>query len=202
MVDTAVALVQSYLYMNGYFTVTEYPILELLETGEYRTITDVDVLALRFPGAGRVDPRDTRSGIVIAPDPKLGPSTKQIDVIIAEVKEGRADLNRNAKDPDVLRSVLHRFGDMNVEMLDQLVEQLQEDGEASHPAGIRARILCFGSRPPKERNSSHQYLLLGHLSSFMRERLSSQWEAARSIQSKDPALSFLLMLEKAARGDT
>jgi len=27
--DTAVALVQSYLYMNGYFTVTEYPVLEL-----------------------------------------------------------------------------------------------------------------------------------------------------------------------------
>jgi len=201
MVDTAVALVQSYLYMNGYFTVTEYPILELLETGEYRIITDVDVLALRFPGAGRVDPRDTRTGIVVPPDPELGPSTSQIDVIIAEVKEGRADLNRNAKDPDVLRAVLHRFGDMDPAVLDQLVDQLQHDGEASHPAGLRARLLCFGSRPPKDKTARHQYLLLGHLSSFMRERLSSQWEAARAIQSKDPALSFLLMLEKAARGD-
>ena len=38
--DTAVALVQSYLYMNGYFTVTEYPVLELMADGEYRTVTD------------------------------------------------------------------------------------------------------------------------------------------------------------------
>lgn len=26
--DTAVALVQAYLHVNGYFTVTEYPVLE------------------------------------------------------------------------------------------------------------------------------------------------------------------------------
>ena len=51
--DTAVGLVQSYLYMNGYFTVTEYPVLELMASGEYRTVTDVDILALRIPGAGR-----------------------------------------------------------------------------------------------------------------------------------------------------
>ena len=43
--DTAVSLVQSYLFANGFFTVTEYPILETLTPGDSRTVTDIDVLA-------------------------------------------------------------------------------------------------------------------------------------------------------------
>jgi hypothetical protein len=30
--DTAVALTQAYLHVNGYFTVTEYPVLESMDT--------------------------------------------------------------------------------------------------------------------------------------------------------------------------
>jgi hypothetical protein len=49
--DTAVALVQSYLHVNGYFTVVEYPVLETRRGGPPRTVTDLDVLAFRFPRA-------------------------------------------------------------------------------------------------------------------------------------------------------
>lgn len=48
--DNAVALVQAYLYVNGYFTVAEYPVLEALKHAGYRTVTDIDILAFRFPG--------------------------------------------------------------------------------------------------------------------------------------------------------
>lgn len=41
------ALVQSYLHVNGYFTVVEYPVLEARRGGTPRTITDLDVLAFR-----------------------------------------------------------------------------------------------------------------------------------------------------------
>ena len=82
--DTAVALVQSYLYMNGYFTVTEYPVLELMAGGEYRTVTDVDLLAVHIPGAGR-DDADV-SGSFVAIDPDLDVDLARIDLIIAEVK--------------------------------------------------------------------------------------------------------------------
>src|SRR5262245_18598254 len=54
--DPAVGMVESYLRVNGYFTVTEYPIVEASKYGEYRTATDLDVLAFRFPGAGRLVP--------------------------------------------------------------------------------------------------------------------------------------------------
>ena len=50
--DTAVALVQAYLNLNGYFTVVEYPVLETSRRGPARSVTDLDVLAVRFTGAG------------------------------------------------------------------------------------------------------------------------------------------------------
>ena len=52
--DHAVALVRTYLQLNGYLTVTEYPVLEAARHGGHRTLTDLDVLAFRFPGAGRL----------------------------------------------------------------------------------------------------------------------------------------------------
>ena len=53
--DTAVALVQAYLHLNGYFTVAEYPVLDDTPDGQVRTVTDLDILAYRFPGAGNED---------------------------------------------------------------------------------------------------------------------------------------------------
>ena len=54
--DTSVALVQAYLRINGYFTVTEYPVIASRSDGTYRTATDLDILAFRFPNAGRLVP--------------------------------------------------------------------------------------------------------------------------------------------------
>jgi hypothetical protein len=200
-VDTAVALVQSYLYMNGYFTVTEYPILELLDSGEFRTLTDADILALRFPGAGRVDPGGKMSGGVIECDPALDVADDRIDMIIGEVKEGRAELNTAARDPNVLHAVLHRFGAIEEDTLDHLTTSLLDDGEALHPSGLRVRLMAFGSRPPKQQPVPFSWMLLSQLGRFMHGVITDHWSAAQAIQSKDPALSFLLLLEKAVRGE-
>ena len=57
--DSAVALVQAYLRVNGYFTVTEYPVIASGKGGTYRTATDLDVLAVRFPHSGHIVPGRT-----------------------------------------------------------------------------------------------------------------------------------------------
>jgi len=197
-VDTAVSLVQSYLYMNGYFTVTEYPVLEVLASGEYRTVTDVDVLALRLPGAGGYEV--SGGGVpLIAPDPALGIVDDRLDLIIAEVKEGKAELNSAARDPAVLTAALRRFGRIDDATAEDVVSQLLENGEAEHPAGARVRLCAFGGRPPHSDDVRYMWRLHADLTEYIHETLTKHWSAAQAIQSKDPALSFILLMEKAAK---
>lgn len=51
--DNAVALVQAYLRVNGNFTVSEFPVIELRRAQGYTAATDLDILGFRFPGAGK-----------------------------------------------------------------------------------------------------------------------------------------------------
>ena len=84
--DNAVSLVQAYLRLNGYFTVMEFPIIEAMRRGGHRTATDIDVLAFRFPGAGRLVPRagttGSRDTVIGTPDAALGVPQDAPDMII------------------------------------------------------------------------------------------------------------------------
>ena len=142
--DNAVALVQAYLRLNGYFTVAEYPVVERTRSGGYRTATDLDILAFRFSGAGRLVPAPGRGGAGddeehFAPDPELGAPAEQADMIVGEVKEGRAVLNAAAIDPAVLRAVFVRFGCCPREEAPELVQRLIRDGWVALPTGHRLR---------------------------------------------------------------
>ena len=95
---------QAYLRVNGYFTVAEYPVLDATGPAGPRTITDLDILAVRLhraPGA---------SGAADAPlDPALG-AGGGADMIVGEVKEGRPHPNPAMRDPAVLEAAFTRFG--------------------------------------------------------------------------------------------
>ncbi len=195
--DTAVSLVQSYLYMNGFFTVTEYPVLELMASGEYRNLTDVDILALRLPSDGNSGPEADQP--LIAVDPALGVDEGRLDLIIAEVKEGKAELNAAGRDPAVLTAALRRFGHIDDNTVAYILEQLLEDGEAVHPAGIRVRLCAFGARPPHKSDVPYMWRLHSELTEYIRRTLTEHWAAAQTIQSKDPALAFILLMEKSTR---
>jgi hypothetical protein len=92
--DTAVALVQDYVHVNGYFTVAEHPVLEADRGDHPRTVTDLDIPAVRFAGAGHEVIRG-RSGQhpferCLETDPILRCPTDRPDMIVGEVKEGAA----------------------------------------------------------------------------------------------------------------
>jgi hypothetical protein len=199
--DTAVSLVQAYLYANGYFTVTEYPILEQIGTNTPRTVTDIDILAVRFPGAGSIDSSANTSGISLEPDPALDLSEDMIDVIIGEVKEGAAELNKAARDPAVLTAVCGRIGRISPEIAEQVVADLIRTGTAIHPAGIRLRQMVFATRSPSRRKNAYTWLSIGHITIWMRDQIREHWDAVKAVQSKDQALSFMLLREKAERGE-
>ena len=198
--DNAVALVQAYLRVNGYFTVTEFPVIEALRGGAYRTATDLDILAVRFPGAGRLVPgsrRRTADQYHTITDPALGIPAEHGDMLVGEVKEGRAVLNAAATDPAVLRTVLVRFGCCSREDAPMAAEALIREGSTLLPTGHHVRLVAFGSVTPGGGGGKHLAISLGQIVKFLRQYLRDHWEVLRHAEYKDPALGFLVMLEKA-----
>ncbi len=202
--DNAVALVQAYLHINGYFTVTEYPVVEAMKYHGYRTATDLDILAFRFPGAERLVPvkgrRQPTDVEVFAPDPALGALAEHADMIIGEVKEGCAELNQGATDPDVLRAVLTRFGCCSPEEVPQVVKALLQRGHTVTPCGHRIRMIAFGSVTEPRGDRKYEVISLGHVVSFLQDYIRQHWEVLRQAQFKDSTFGFLVMLEKARLG--
>ncbi len=200
--DNAVALVQAYLRLHGYFTVTEYPVIEALRGGGYRSATDLDVLAVRFAHARHIAPRrgaatgdDDQSGA----DPALAVPLDRPDMIIAEVKEGAAVLNAAATDAAVLRTALVRFGCCESDGVGALVTTLLHRGHAILPNGHGVRMIAFGSTVGAANGAYHR-VALGSVVDYLQRYVRTHFHALRTMSPKDPAFAFLLTLEKALRG--
>ena len=197
--DHAVALVEAYLQINGYFTVAEYPVIESFGKDHYGVATDLDILAFRFPGAGRLI-SGHGSNKLFAPDPALGIDGDKADMLIGEVKEGHAELNRNARNPDVLKTVLARFGCCSQHDVDSTVQQLMSKGHSTTHSGHRVRLMAFGSSGEKSPHKGYSVLTLGHIYSFIEAYLDQHWDVLRHAQFKHQALGLFMVLEKSRRG--
>ena len=203
--DHAVSLVQAYLQLNGYFTSAEYPIIAAQGKSGVRTITDIDVLAFRFP-TGFPTPQPVRGqapqgGLNVSElDSGLGVPTNSIDMIIGEVKEGRVGINSGVRDPEVLRVVISRLGD-SVEEIGRVVHELLKRGTATSPGGVVTRLIAFGSFPPGSPVPPCRIISLGHVLEYLQGYVQRHWDVLRHLQFKDPAFGFLMTLEKARRGE-
>jgi hypothetical protein len=199
--DHAVALVQAYLQLNGYFTSSEYPILAAAGRNGARSITDVDVLAFRFPTGlptARLQRHAPRGLDLSDLDPGLGAPADAIDMVIGEVKEGRVGINSSIRNPEVLHAVISRLGDE--EHQDHVVEDLLRTGAATASSGVVVRLIAFGSFPPGAPVPPCRIISLGHALSYLQAYVRRHWNVLRHLQFKDPAFGFLMTLEKARRG--
>ena len=200
--DHAVALVQAYLQLNGYFTSAEYPIIANTARNSFRTITDIDILAFRFPTGEPMTKHSKKSpkGLdVTGLDPGLAIPTDSIDMIVGEVKEGRVGINTGIRDPEVLRAVINRFGEVGDP--DRVVKHLIESGTAEIPPSFSVRLIAFGSFPPGSAVPPCRIISLGHVLAFLQSYVRKHWHMLRHLQFKDPAFGFLMTLEKARRGE-
>lgn len=203
--DNAVALVQAYLHVNGYFTVAEYPVLEVLKHAGYRTVTDLDILAFRFPGAGKPVRSGSKTGSshvaeeTYAPDPALGVAGDQTDMLIAEVKEGSAQMNIGATDPITLKVALARFGCCASTDAEEVARTLLRKGQIVLSSGHNLRIVAFGS-VKAEVTKPYLMISLGHVLGFLQDYIRQNWEFVRYAQFKDPVFGFLVTIEKAMQG--
>ena len=149
--DAANDLVEAFLRANGYLTLSELQVQFLNKRGDWETLTDVDILAVRFPGPVYVaSPGDQgKEGMLEIPGVPLFLEEDTIDVIIGEVKQGEARFNPSIADHRTLRTALHRLSWLYVDDdLEDVVEDLGARGvchaNARGGGQIRTRLVAFG----------------------------------------------------------
>ena len=198
--DKSVALVQAYLHVNGYFTVAEYPVLEAYGGDHARTVTDLDILAFRFAGAGHEVIRGRRRQRDVNPgaetDPLLRCPADRPDMIVCEVKEGAARFNAAMRDPAVLEVALARFGCCSPEHARGVVQQLLSQGHARAPDGHSVRMMAFGDVPGDGVPGSWMTMSMRHVVEFLQRYLREHWDVLRHTQIRDTAFGVLALIEK------
>ena len=197
--DIAVNLIENYLRISGYLTLSEFEIQTRKPDGTYQTVTDIDVMAVRFPGANYIgDPHgDVEGEALIIDDPELRLEPDCVDVIIGEVKQGAAELNPGMKDHSVLHTSLRKIEWLYGEPLSRVISSLQkQDVHSAQARGggiVRTRLVAFGR---SEVNNIHT-ISLAHVISHLLKVFEDHDEAFRPIQFREPAPAFLRLLLKA-----
>lgn len=195
--DIAVNLIENYLRLTGYMTLSEFEVQRRGADGQFKTITDVDIMGIRMPGDIYLGDPHEDCHLLLTDDPVLGLEEDVVDVIIGEVKQGQADLNPGIKDHIVLHSMLSRVGWAYEEPLENVVEALQQrlihysPGRAN--GRVRTRVVAFG----RSDHSDLQTISLSHVVQTMLGFFEQYEDAFRPIQFKEPAPAFLRLLLKA-----
>jgi hypothetical protein len=199
VMDVATDLVEVFLRSNGYLTLSELQIQSLNKRGDWETVTDVDILALRFPG--RVFIADAHDPALAAelevPGVPLYLEEDTVDVIVGEVKQGEAAFNPSLTRHETLHTALHRLswiysdGD-----LDRIVEDLRDRGVCYTPARgggtVRTRIVAFGQASEVTMNVIPLQVIIERAFGA----LESHDALLRSARSSSPAAAMLKLLHK------
>jgi hypothetical protein len=201
--NAGVSLVQAYLGLNGYLTVTEFPVIRGRRDGAYEEITDLDALGVRFPDAQHVIPRGRpgpEDDLRLEVDPVLAPATDAVDVVIAEVKEGKARLNLATREHDVLYTALSRVGCVLPALMERAIEELQARGETRIDGGAaavpsRIRIIAFGDGQTGPR-PGFVVVSLEHVAAFVNQILERYHYVLHPADLSDPVLGLLHLLRK------
>jgi hypothetical protein len=197
-VDAGVDLVESYLRLNGYATLSEFQIHRRLPDGSYEALTDVDVVGIRFPGeVYAADPFNSPDPhFLLIEDDQLHLVEDTIDVILGEVKQGEAVFNPGLKRRETLDTVLQRFRWLYEEPLSEVVARLQRHGLSVGPAHgggrIRTRLVAFGRSPVNDLHTVSLRHIVEVMVSFM-ERLD---RVIHTDAYSDPVVATLRLLVK------
>lgn len=198
--DNTVALVQAYLHVNGYFTVAEYPIVSVNRRGEPRGVTDIDLIAWRFPRVsgraglpgGRKAVGEAGSGV----DPELHCPKDMPDMLIAEVKRGRARFNRAMRDPLVIAMALARFGCCDPAESEETARLLLRTGSADTHCGHVVRLVAFGTGSSADMHPIGHMVSLEQVVRYLREWLADSWPELYGVKFSNPAMELLALLQR------
>ncbi|EWT07767.1 hypothetical protein N864_23460 [Intrasporangium chromatireducens Q5-1] len=193
--------VHAYLHVNGHFKVAEYPVLEACRGRGSRTVIHLDIVGYRFAGAGhdlishgghRRPLRDSARTV----DPALGCGPGQPDVLVDEVKEGRARVDPARRDPVVLEVALTRFGCCPAAHARDIARQLVGRGQVPTEAGHVIRVVAFGNSYGRHRSGPWRIVSIGHVVRFRQAYLHENWDVLAHAQLRDAAFAVLALIQK------
>jgi len=197
--DIAVNLVETYLRLNGYLTLSEFEVQARRPDGVFEAVTDIDIMAIRFPGdvyAGDPDDEGPDARLLLLSDPELLLEPDQIDVIVGEVKQGQAEFNPGIRNHKVLHQLLRRIEWLLETPLTRIVDDLASTNlclaSARGGGEVRIRLVAFGRAPRCDLHTmTHSHMVKTLLGFF-----SGTEMAFRPVQFRDPAPAMLSLLLK------
>ena len=201
--DTAVGLVKCYLEFCGYFVLAELPV-RVEDRSGYHDVTDLDIIAVRFPHTRRKlsDYAARPLEVFLGLDPVLASFEDGVDVMIAEVKEGRARLNPALRRTETVEFALRRVGccpDGQVaEEARAIVRAGQREMTMPGRTRCRVRLVVFAGRGEVGQRGVHT-VPLAHCTEFIANRLREAGEILAGVQFKDAVLGLFALQAKLAR---
>lgn len=197
-VDVAVDLVEIYLRVNGYLTLSEWQVLALNDRGQWDTVTDIDIVGVRFPGESYLAASDDpviRDTLRVAGDLLLLDNAR-FDVIIGEVKQGEAVFNPSLSRPEAIRGIMSRLSHLYPgPILEGVVADLAAKGSCvtqGPGAEVRTRIVAFGQAEAAGPNVIPIADVIERAVGFIAERE----DVIRSVRVANPAAAMLKLLQK------
>ena len=201
--DTAVGLVKAYLELCGYFVLAELPV-RAVEGGAYHDVTDLDIVAVRFPHPPLALPhRDARPlDVFLGADPALETFEMGADVIVGEVKEGQARLNPALHRTETITFALRRLGCCPEASVQAEARAIVHAGghEMAMPGQVRCRVrlVAFAGHGHTP-ESGVLTVPLSRCTEFITERLRAARDVLAGTQFKDPVLGLLALQDKLSR---
>lgn len=196
--DIAVDLVEIYLRTNGYLTLSEWQVQTFSERGQWETLTDIDIFAIRFPGqilAAMPSPTTTPEDLAVE-DPALFLEPDTADVIIGEVKEGDVQFNAAIGREETLKTALHRLKWLYDGPLDDVCAEVARIGlsyaTARGGGRIRTRLVAFGQAPSPSMN----VIPLGYIFERSQVFLDRFDDEIRSAKLSNAVAATLKLLRK------
>ena len=197
--DTAVGLVKTYLELCGYFVLAELPVRARDRDG-YRDVTDLDIVAVRFPHPPRHFLRALDA--FLGQDPALGLAGTGVDVLVGEVKEGQARLNPALHRAETVAFALRRVGCCPEERVDDEARAIADEGEdeLALPGGLpcRVRVVAFAGYGGGD-TGRLRTIPLQRCVEFIAAQLRDGREVLAGAQFKDPVLGLFALEDKLAR---
>jgi hypothetical protein len=140
---TAEAVAYWYFRLNGFLSIENFYVHPRSSGG---ALTDADLLAVRFPHRAERFV-DAPSDVMVDDEQTLALTSHQIDLVIAEIKEGRCALNGPWTDPERgnMQRVVAAIGLVTRERIEEAAAALYNHGYFEAGAGLRARLVAFGS---------------------------------------------------------